>query len=101
MHSPVTNIIGESTTTTNPSKSPALPYSLILKPEEYETLALENPVYATYIFLPSVGLFAHPLAVPPELAPASFIPLPSTVSTSNMCPLPTSTRVTITPCLRN
>ena len=73
------------------SKSSVLPYSLVLKPEEYETLAMENQLYATYIFLPSVGLFVHPLAVPPEIAPASFIPLPSTVSSSNMCPPPTNT----------
>ena len=32
-------------------------------------MAPHHPLYATYIFLPSIGVFVHPLAIPPELAP--------------------------------
>jgi len=42
---------------------------LVLKQEDLEKLAPNDPLYASYIFLPSVGVFVHPLAVPPELAP--------------------------------
>ena len=66
-----------STTPCNPqeeqpsAQSASLPYSLVLKPEEHEKLSPKNPLYATYVFLPSVGVFVHPLAVPPELAPST------------------------------
>ena len=56
-------------------QSASLPYSLVLKPEQYETLAPQNPLYATYVFFPSVGVFVHPLAIPPELAPFTPIPI--------------------------
>ena len=50
-----------------PAPSPSL--ALVLQPPEYEALAPHHPLYATYIFLPSLGVFVHPLALPPELAP--------------------------------
>ena len=51
---------------TSPSSSSL---SLVLQPPDYEALAPHHPLYATYIFLPSIGVFVHPLAIPPELAP--------------------------------
>ena len=60
-----------------PVQSASLPYSLVLKPEQYEFLAPKNLLYATYVFLPSVGVFVHPLAIPPELAPLTLIPTSS------------------------
>merc|ERR1712079_415870 len=47
-----------------PPPSPSL--ALVLQPLEYEALAPHHPLYATYIFLPSLGVFVHPLAIPPE-----------------------------------
>ena len=47
-----------------PPPSPSL--ALVLQPLEYEALAPHHPLYATYIFLPSLGVFVHPLALPPE-----------------------------------
>ena len=47
-----------------PAPSPSL--ALVLQPVEYEALAPHHPLYATYIFLPSLGVFVHPLALPPE-----------------------------------
>ena len=52
--------------------SPSL--ALVLQPPEYEALAPHHPLYATYIFLPSLGVFVHPLALPPELAPQPLTP---------------------------
>ena len=49
--------------------SPSSSLSLVLQPPDYEALAPHHPLYATYIFLPSIGVFVHPLAIPPELAP--------------------------------
>ena len=51
---------------TSPSSSSL---SLVLQPPDYEALAPHHPLYATYIFLPSIGVFVHPLAIPTELAP--------------------------------
>jgi len=53
----------------SPSSPPSSPLSLVLQPPDYEALAPHHPLYATYIFLPSIGVFVHPLAIPPELAP--------------------------------
>ena len=56
----------------SPRSSPAAPpppspsLALVLQPVEYEALAPHHPLYATYIFLPSLGVFVHPLALPPE-----------------------------------
>ena len=50
-------------------QSSCLPYSLVLPPEEHDRLAPHNPLYATYVYLPSVRLFVHPLAIPSELVP--------------------------------
>ena len=47
-----------------PPPSPSL--ALVLQPLEYEALAPHHPLFATYIFLPSLGVFVHPLALPPE-----------------------------------
>ena len=59
--------------TTSLSPPPSSPHtsslSLVLQPPDYEALAPHHPLYATYIFLPSIGVFVHPLAIPPELAP--------------------------------
>jgi len=53
----------------SPSSPPSSSLSLVLQPPDYEALAPHHPLYATYIFLPSIGVFVHPLAIPPELAP--------------------------------
>merc|ERR1719336_785064 len=52
----------------SPRSSPPAPPSpslaLVLQPLEYEALAPHHPLFATYIFLPSLGVFVHPLALP-------------------------------------
>jgi hypothetical protein len=53
--------------------------SIILKPGEFEKFSLNNPIYRNYIFLPSFGVFVHPLAVPPELV----APTPPSRTTSH------------------
>ena len=56
-----------------PPSIPSPSLALVLQPPEYEALAPHHPLYATYIFLPSLGVFVHPLALPPELAPQPLI----------------------------
>ena len=61
---------GPTTSLSPPISSPhTSSLSLVLQPPDYEALAPHHPLYATYIFLPSIGVFVHPLAIPPELAP--------------------------------
>ena len=61
---------GPTTSLSPPHSSPHnSSLSLVLQPPDYEALAPHHPLYATYIFLPSIGVFVHPLAIPPELAP--------------------------------
>ena len=55
-------------------RSSSLPFPLVLKPDEYESLAPKNSLFATYAFLPSLGVFVHPLAIPPELASSAILP---------------------------
>jgi hypothetical protein len=57
-----------------PAPRPAPGLALVLRPSDYEALAPLHPLYASYIFLPSVGVFAHPLAIPPSLAPSPALP---------------------------
>ena len=57
-----------------PMAPPSPSLALVLQPPEYEALAPHHPLYATYIFLPSLGVFVHPLALPPELAPQPPMP---------------------------
>ena len=57
-----------------PPSIPSPSLALVLQPPEYEALAPHHPLYATYIFLPSLGVFVHPLALPPELAPQPLMP---------------------------
>ena len=72
-----------TTTPANPQEVPQLvqstssPVALVLKPEEYENLAPTSPVFATYAFLPSLGVFVHPLAIPPELAQSTIFTTPA------------------------
>ena len=40
---------------------------LVLRKEDYETLLPTNPVFSSYIFLPSLNLFVHPLVFPTQL----------------------------------
>ena len=44
---------------------------LVLRKEDYEALLPTNPVFSSYIFLPSLSLFVHPLVFPTQ-----FLPLP-------------------------
>lgn len=57
------------------SPNRSLPVSLVLQPEDYKQLTPENHLYSTYIFLPSLGVFVHPLAIPSELVSPPLIPL--------------------------
>ena len=40
---------------------------LALKKEDYENLLPTNPIFSSYIFLPSLNLFVHPLVFPTQL----------------------------------
>ena len=62
-------LIAASSLPSSPSSPPSSSLSLVLQPPDYEALAPHHPLYATYIFVPSIGVFVHPLAIPPELAP--------------------------------
>ena len=75
-----------------PLSIPSPSLALVLQPPEYEALAPHHPLYATYIFLPSLGVFVHPLALPPELAPQPLMPPhhPSPLNTK-LCTLATFT----------
>ena len=40
---------------------------LILSKEDFETISCTNPLFSTYIFLPKLNVFAHPLVVPNQV----------------------------------
>ena len=49
---------------------------LALKKEDYEKLLPTNPIFSSYIFLPSLNLFVHPLVFPAQLLNLAPPPLP-------------------------
>ena len=40
---------------------------LILSKEDFENISCTNPLFSTYIFLPKLNVFAHPLVVPNQM----------------------------------
>ena len=56
---------------------------LALKKEDYENLLPTNPIFSSYIFLPSLNLFVHPLVFPTQLlnlTPPPGLPVQPVVS---------------------
>ena len=55
---------------------------LALKKEDYENLLPTNPIFSSYIFLPSLNLFVHPLVFPTQLLnlPPPLLPMQPVVS---------------------
>ena len=41
--------------------------NLILRKDDFEKLWPTNPLYSTYVFLPRLNVFVHPLAVPSQI----------------------------------
>ena len=41
--------------------------NLILRKDDFEKLLPTNPIYSTYVFLPRLNVFVHPLAVPSQI----------------------------------
>ena len=74
-----------------PSPPPFLPsppsLSLVLRPADYEALAPLSPLYQSYISLPSIGLFVHPLAIPTQLQQGETLAKPTNPAPPNL-PLP-------------
>ena len=53
------------------SLSTKAPISLRLSQKEYEEMGPLNPIYSTYVFLPSHNVFVHPLLINHDL-PLNF-----------------------------
>ena len=51
----------------SPSQESFLSTILVLKKDDYERLLPTNPIFSSYIFLPSLNLFVHPLVFPTQL----------------------------------